>query len=263
MGIGMSSIMSIVRDPDLDRIEVEPMTRAARQEPDMAMGMLMAIFGYLWKAVLVVFIFLPLVGGRLTLWTNWAQWWDVLANANPYSFATVGVSFSISISIVGAAWGILLSGSSIAGAAIRTPRMVSRNLISIIFCEAVGIYGLIISLLMNNKLKLTSDMVIPASKPVPGHPDWVRPAASFTYGIAISLYTLCAAGLTVGIGNFACGLAVGLVGSSCAIADAADKDLFVQILIVEIFASALGIFALIVGILQSNQADFGNTGMLS
>eukprot|EP01059_Diplonema_ambulator_P020558 TRINITY_DN34386_c0_g1_i1.p1 TRINITY_DN34386_c0_g1~~TRINITY_DN34386_c0_g1_i1.p1 ORF type:complete len:262 (+),score=49.72 TRINITY_DN34386_c0_g1_i1:50-835(+) len=261
MGIGLSAVMKTVRDPDLDRIEVEPMTRACRQEPDMAMGMLGGIFKWIWKVVFVLFVLLPLLGGRLTLWTNWSGWWDVMANANPYSFATIGVSFSIAISIIGAAWGILLSGSSIAGAAIRTPRMVSRNLISIIFCEAVGIYGLIIALLMNNKLKLSSDMFF--DKPVPGHEDWIRPAGGFKYGIALSLYTLCAAGLTVGLGNFACGIAVGLVGSSCAIADAADKDLFVQILIVEIFASALGIFALIVGILQSNQANFGDTSNLA
>eukprot|EP01006_Ploeotia_vitrea_P027642 TRINITY_DN60422_c0_g1_i2.p1 TRINITY_DN60422_c0_g1~~TRINITY_DN60422_c0_g1_i2.p1 ORF type:complete len:203 (-),score=17.03 TRINITY_DN60422_c0_g1_i2:565-1173(-) len=201
------------------------------------LGYLRSLVYYFFYAWVVFWI----LGGN---WTPaWDKWYQVFGEISPWAYGGTGVACAIGLSIIGAAWGIWLTGASIAGAAIRSPHIRSKNLVSIIFCEAVAIYGIILAILMSGRFnKNTSNE--------PKIMNEVRRAG----------YVLSACGWTVGIGNWACGISVGAVGSSCAIADAHNSSLFVKILIVEIFASALGIFAIIVGILQSQAANFPKGG---
>merc|ERR1739848_892709 len=153
---------------------------------------------------------------------------DVDATARFFGF--LGASSALVFSCMGAAYGTAKSGVGIAAMGVMRPELVMKSIIPVIMAGVLGIYGLIISVVISGA---------------------VTPADYTMY----DGYAHLASGLACGLSGLAAGMAIGIVGDAGVRANAQQPKLFVGMILILIFAEALALYGLIVGIILSGKSS--------
>merc|ERR1712028_209914 len=149
-------------------------------------------------------------------------------------FGFMGCAAALVFACLGAAYGTAKSGVGVANMGVLHSEMVMKSIIPIIMAGVLGIYGLIVAVLLGSGI-----------------------SGDKAYGYAsYSGYSALAAGLCCGMAGLSAGIAIGIVGDAGVRANARQPKLFVGVILILIFAEALGLYGLIVAlILQSNKLE--------
>lgn len=141
-------------------------------------------------------------------------------------FGFIGVAAAIVFANLGSAYGTAKSGVGISSMGVINPDPVMKNMIPVVMAGILGIYGLIISVILVGNIKSTG----------------------YTH---YKGYAHLASGLSVGLSALGAGMAIGIVGDSGVRANGQQPALFVGMILILIFAEALGLYGLIVAIVLS------------
>ena len=138
-------------------------------------------------------------------------------------FGFMGVTSALVFANVGAAYGTAKSGVGISSMGVMNPGLVMRNIIPVVMAGVLGIYGLIVAVIIQGSI--------------------VAPQNGLSQ---YSLYT--------GFAHLAAGMAIGIVGDAGVRAVGQQEKLFVGMILILIFAEALGLYGLIVALILSQNS---------
>merc|ERR1711967_94286 len=143
----------------------------------------------------------------------------------PYTapfFGFMGAAGALVFANFGAAYGTAKSGVGVASMGVMRPDLVMRSIIPVVMAGVIGIYGLIIAVITQTKI---------------------------TTGATYSLFN----GFAHLAGGLAGGMAIGIVGDAGVRATAQQPRLFVGMILILIFAEALGLYGLIIALILSTK----------
>jgi len=152
-------------------------------------------------------------------------------------FGFMGAASALVFSCLGSAYGTAKSGVGVAAMGVMRPELVMKSIVPVVMAGILGIYGLIIAVIISTGIN-------PTSKPY-----------YFFDG-----YAHLASGLSCGLAGLGAGMAIGVVGDSGVRANAQQPKLFVGMILILIFAEALALYGLIVGIILASRAGTSDTG---
>ena len=176
----------------------------------------------------------------------------------------------------GAAYGTAKSGVGIAAMGVMRPELVMKSIVPVVMAGVLGIYGLIIAVIIStgsewhaalNALQQAGGLLLPAAlgsvsalthgpsggccglvnltmSVLPACPPAVNQTADKAYYF-FDGYAHFASGLACGLAALGAGMAIGIVGDAGVRANAQQPKLFVGVILILIFAEALGLYGLI------------------
>jgi len=149
--------------------------------------------------------------------------------------AGMGMVSALVFSAIGSAYGMAKAGVAVTSIGIIHPDKLMKSLIPVIMAGMIGIYGVLIAIVLTTtKLKsgLDGEMLSDFS------------------GIVCF-----AGGLACGLSGLAAGIAIGVVGDSGVRANAVQPKVFTPMIVILVFAEALGIFGVIIGIIAISKKN--------
>ena len=170
---------------------------------------------------------------------------------SPYQFSFTGIYTSLTLSILGAGAGIYMIGSSLTQATVHHPEIKSKNLISILFCEAIALYGIIMSIIMFSSIPNVPIRFLYTKTGRYGPEKYDETELKTEVNNLSAGYGQGWGGISVGFANLFAAVTVGVLGSSLVVANANNSGIFVKLFIGEIFAEAIALIGLICGIVMS------------
>eukprot|EP00035_Acanthoeca_spectabilis_P034968 m.31809 g.31809 ORF g.31809 m.31809 type:complete len:207 (-) comp6975_c0_seq1:1566-2186(-) len=153
-------------------------------------------------------------------------------------FGQMGVSLSMFLCAIGAAYGTAKCGTSLSCMAVQYPGQVLKNIIPVVMASVVAIYGLVVSVLILNGLQKYN--------------------GATGYTITKGFMDL-GAGLTCGLSGVASGWATAICGDWGVRAVCHQPKFFVGMILGLIFAGVMGLYGLIVALTMRTAAGTDNS----
>jgi len=144
-------------------------------------------------------------------------------------FGALGATFAVGFATMGAAFGIARTSGAVCHLGILQPPRLLRGTAPVVMAELLAIYGFVLA------LALVLGLDIRSYSPFAGYLDF-------------------AAGCAVGLGCLAAGWAIGIVGDAGVRAYAKQVRVFATLVLTLVFAEALGLGSLIVGLVLHSTA---------
>ena len=146
-----------------------------------------------------------------------------IEDAIPVFFGYIGIAIALVFANLGAAYGTAKSGVGICAMGVMKPTAVIKGVIPVIMAGILGIYGLIVAVILGQKLN--------------GY-------IGYKQG-----YQYLGSGLCCGLTSLGAGIAIGIGGEAGVRALGQQDKVFVGMMLILIFSEALGLYGLIVSLI--------------